>query len=76
MDSHASSESFSNLKIKHSICNVEIEHYSFNNKNKFLIVKTVELMEKDSKYNVVHVIRIYKEAYKEVDSKLYKKLTR
>ena len=48
--------------MEHSIISVQIEHYSFSEKENFMIAKTIEEMKvNDDNYNVIHTIRIYKE---------------
>ena len=44
------------------ICNIDVEYYSTDDKNKFLIVKTIEDNE-DHRQNhyIIQTLRIYKE---------------
>ena len=46
----------------HSIVDVNVDHFSFDEQNQFLIVKTIEEMAtEEGKHVVIQTIRIYKE---------------
>ena len=60
--SAASKRSDEKQELEHSIISVQIEHYSFNEDETFMIVKTIEEMsDNEDNYNVIHTIRIFKE---------------
>ena len=53
-----------------SLCiqSAEVDHYSYNEDNQFMIVKTIEEMtDHQKKVYILHTIRIYREAAQEED---------
>ena len=60
---------FHDQGISLTIQSAEVDHYSYNEDNQFMIVKTVEEMtDIKKKVYVLHTIRIYREAQEEVES--------
>lgn len=49
-------------ELVHSIISAQVDHYSFNEIEQFMIVKTIEEMhDDDGQYNVVQTLRIFQE---------------
>lgn len=50
----------------HSIFRIDVDHFSFNTQNQFMVVKTIEEMQfKKNEFVVIQTLRIYKEVLNE-----------
>ena len=51
-------------ELQHSIISIEVDHYSYNENEQFMIVRTIEEMhDNKEKFNVIQTLRIYQDKY-------------